>query len=197
MALLLAALPLGAMAQSTPAAPARGEILRGAFTQERHLQGFNAPIRSSGRFVLILGRGLIWQVEQPFAVVTVITPDTLVQYTGTTETLRLPTHRVPALGRLYDMLGSAMAGDWGQLESAFTVTRKADGDAQEIMLTPRGSVDASSPVKAISARAGRFVERVVIERPSGDSDRIAFSGQALSADQPSADETTLLDKASR
>src|SRR5262245_58062566 len=49
----------------TPLAP--GQILRGRFEQQRFLQGFQAPLKSSGTFVLSPGLGLIWKTEQPFA----------------------------------------------------------------------------------------------------------------------------------
>ena len=50
-----------------------GQVLRGHFVQERHLKGFNAPLRTEGSFVLAPGKGLIWRAEKPFAVTTVIT----------------------------------------------------------------------------------------------------------------------------
>ncbi len=197
--LLLAALlsPAAAGAQPATGTLAGGEILRGGFAQERHLQGFAAPIRSQGTFVLIAGRGLIWQLERPFKVTTVITPAGLVQYTNGAETLRLPTSRVPALGRLYDMLGSALAGDWRGLEDEFAVARRAEGDAQIVTLVPRGAVDPAAPVKAITARVSRFIEQVAIERPSGDVDRIAFTDPVLSTGAPAADEAALLAQAAR
>jgi hypothetical protein len=194
IALLMA--PPAAAQPATGSIPA-GDILRGVFVQERHLQGFGAPIRSSGNFILVPGRGLIWQLEQPFKVTTVITPGTLVQYTDDVETLRLPTRRIPALGRLYDMLSSAMAGDWRDLENDFTVTRQAAGPGQQVTLVPRGTVDAGSPIKVIRARAATFVEQVEIERPSGDVDRIAFAEQTLAAGPPAPREAALFDQASR
>jgi len=127
----------------------------------------------------------------------VITPGALVQYTNGTETLRLPTTRIPALGRLYDMLGSGLAGDWRRLEDEFTVTRQQAGETQQIALVPRGAVDPAAPVKAITARVSRFIEQVVLERPSGDVDRLSFSGQVLSAGDVTAAEATLLAQAAR
>src|SRR5215475_1777275 len=51
-----------------------GQILRGHFEQERHLEGFQAPVKSTGTFLLVPGRGLVWRTEAPFAVTTVISP---------------------------------------------------------------------------------------------------------------------------
>jgi hypothetical protein len=178
--LLMALVAAPAHAQPSSPVPGSGEILRGTFVQERHLQGFKAPIRSDGTFTLAIGRGLIWHVERPFQVTTVITPGALVQYSSGAETLRLPTSRIPALGRLYDMLGSALAADWRALEDEFTVSRQQEGGTQVVTLVPRGGIDSAAPVKSITARTAHFIEQVEIERPSGDRDRLLFTDQSLS-----------------
>ena len=49
---------------------ASGEVLRGRFTQQRSLQGFNAPLTSTGSFILAPGRGVLWRAETPFALIT-------------------------------------------------------------------------------------------------------------------------------
>ena len=116
----LAALPVRAWAITALSA---GQVLRGRFVQERHLHGFDAPLRTEGRFVLAPGRGLIWRAETPFAITTVITTAGLVQDVDGTETMRLPAARLPFLGRLYGMLSGALSGDWRGLEPDFVVVR--------------------------------------------------------------------------
>jgi len=106
--LLLCLLPLSLQAAGPEGGLQAGQVLRGRFVQERHLQGFNAPLRSEGRFVLAAGKGLIWRAEKPFAVTTAISPAGLAQEVGGNETMRLPSSRLPFLSRLYDMLGGAL-----------------------------------------------------------------------------------------
>ncbi len=95
------------MVQAAGPAPflTTGQVLRGRFVQERHMRGFNAPLRSEGHFVLAPGKGLIWRAEKPFSVTTIITAAGLVQEAGGTETLHLPSAKLPFLSRLYDLLG--------------------------------------------------------------------------------------------
>ena len=121
--LLLCLLPLSAQAAGPEGALQAGQVLRGHFVQERHLQGFNAPLRTEGRFLLAVDKGLIWQAEKPFAITTVISPAGLVQQVGGDETMRLPSSRLPFLSRLYDMLGGALGGDWRSLEHDFAVEK--------------------------------------------------------------------------
>ena len=152
-----------------------GDVLRGHFVQERHMQGFAAPLRSEGSFVVAPGRGLIWRAETPFAITTVVTPAGLVQSVDGAETSRLSTSRIPFLASLYDMLTAALAGDWGGLEGAFTVARTGD----RVFLTPLRADDPNIP--SIKARLGRFVEEVEITKPGGDRDRLVFTDQLLNA----------------
>jgi hypothetical protein len=191
MTLLLTLASAGASAQT--ATLAEGEVLRGHFVQERHLQGFAQPVRSEGSFVLVPGRGLIWRAEKPFPVVTVVTPAGLVQSVGGTETTRLPASRLPFLTRLYHMMGGAMAGDWRALEGEFTVAREPAGKATRITLTPRRADDpTATAIKSIAATVEHYVETVDIVRPGGDFDHLTFSAQVLSSGPPSAAESAAL-----
>jgi len=197
LALLLAVAPVMAMAAGA-AGPTQsiavGEVLRGRFVQERHLKGFNAPLRTEGHFVLAPGRGLIWRAEKPFAVTTVITANGLVQEVGGSETMRMPSSRLPFLSRLYDMLGGALAGDWRALETDFVVTRAGDDRHWQVDLTPRKADDPiAMPFHAITAQGSRFVETVAMVKPDGDADNLSFLDQALSSASLTAEEAAALD----
>lgn len=163
-----------------------GDVLRGRFVQERHMQGFAAPLRSEGSFLVAPGRGLIWRAETPFAITTVVTPAGLVQSVDGAETTRLSTARLPFLARLYDMMAAALAGDWRALDGTFAITRKAE----RVWLRPLRPDDPHVP--AITARLGRFVEEVEIAKPGGDMDRLIFTQQDLNARPLDAAEAALL-----
>jgi len=194
LALLLAVAPVMAMAAGPTQSIAVGEVLRGRFVQERHLKGFNAPLRTEGHFVLAPGRGLIWRAEKPFAVTTVITANGLVQEVGGSETMRMPAARLPFLARLYDMLGGALAGDWRALDTDFIVTRTGDDRHWQVDLTPRKADDPiAMPFRAITAQGSRFVETVAMVKQDGDSDTLSFLDQALSSAPLTAEETAALD----
>src|SRR5689334_18443771 len=115
---------------------AKGQVLRGRFTQLRFLEGFEAPLKSSGTFFLAPGLGLIWKTEAPFALITVMSPAGLVQEVGGRETMRMPSARMPFMSKLYAMLGGALTGDWEGLSSAFSITQKADGKGWRLKLEP-------------------------------------------------------------
>ena len=187
LSLLVALAPAAARPETAALKP--GDVLRGRFVQERAMQGFAAPLRSEGRFVIAPGRGLIWRAETPFALTTVVTPAGVAQSLDGTEVTRLSAARLPFLARLYDMLGGALAGDWQALEGSFIVERSAE----RVTLTPRRPEEAAaSQIAAITARLGRFVEAVEIVKPGGDRDSLRFEDQSLNARPLDAAELDLL-----
>lgn len=189
---LAVATPVLAETAGPTATLAEGQILRGRFVQERHLQGFAAPLRSEGHFVLASGHGLIWQAEKPFAITTVITAAGLVQEAAGAPPMRLTAARLPFLSRLYDMFEGALAGDWRTLAGDFTVTRTGDDRHWRVELAPRKGEDPVTPIHALTLEGGRFVDRIEMTKPGGDVDDLTLTGQTLSTGPLAADETALL-----
>lgn len=175
----------------------KGQILRGRFEQQRFLQGFQAPLKSSGTFVLSPGLGLIWRTEVPFALTTVMSPAGLVQEVGGRETLRMPSARLPFMSKLYAMLGGALTGDWEGLSSAFNITRKADGKGWRLKLEPKRADDPGMPIRTIDLHGSRFLEDVQVVKLNGDRDFIVFLGQKLESASPTPEEANLLAKVDR
>jgi hypothetical protein len=172
-----------------------GQLLRGRFEQQRYLQGFEAPLKSAGTFVLSPGLGLIWRTEAPFALITVMSPAGLVQEVGGRETMRMPSARMPFMSKLYAMLGGALTGDWEGLSSTFNITHKADGKAWRLKLEPIHADDPGMPIRAIDLHGSRFLEDVDVVKLNGDRDRIVFLNQKLESASPTPDEAKLLGKA--
>lgn len=162
---------------------AEGQVLRGQFLQERHLQGFDNPLRSEGRFVLAPGHGLIWQTEKPFAITTVITAAGLAQEVNGNQTLKLEAAKLPFLNQLYDMLSGALTGEWAKLEAGFVVTRKGDDQHWQVSLKPRNADDPGMPFTAIDVTGSQFIDEMLLTKPNGDFDKLSYHDQAVS-DQP-------------
>ena len=192
-ALLMSLMP-GLAIGDEPSPLAAGEILRGDFVQERVLQGFDAPLRSEGTFVLAPGRGLIWQTKKPFVVTTLMTEQGLAQQSNGATTLNLPASRAPIMAGLYDMLSGALAGDWSGLETDFVVERsEADGKWQLLLKARNAGANAAMPVTQIHLSGGVFVDEVEIEKQGGDLDRLIFNGQKRETSALTDDEKALLD----
>ena len=180
---------------STEPQPLRaGETLAGRFVQERHLLGLAAPLRSSGRFVLAAGKGLVWHGETPFDAIVVITPSGLQQLVDGQVVQSLPAARAPFLARLYDMLGGALGGDWSALSRDFSVERTAGDAGWTIVLKPLHAGEAgAAPLQSITITGRAFVDGVDIRHANGDWEHIAFSDQTRSRKPLAADAAHLLD----
>lgn len=171
-----------------------GQVLRGQFAQIRQMEGFSAPLKTSGDFILAPGQGLIWQAKQPFAMTTVMTANGISQRNGSVEMLKLPSSKAPFLTQLYDILGGALAGDTEMLEQHFDVVQDKDANGWHLALTPRPETGASLAIREIRIDGSRFVDHVVIHKVSGDRDELTFTGQSLNDNPLSAAEIALLEQ---
>ena len=114
------------------------EVLRGRFTQERVLAGFSKPLVSTGTFVLVPGRGLIWQSESPFRTTVVVTDAGITQLVDGQEAMKVPASRLPGLSPLYRAMAAAISGDTAGLEKSFAVARNNDATHWSVRLVPSG-----------------------------------------------------------
>jgi hypothetical protein len=157
------------------------------------LNGFDKPLRSEGSFVLIPGRGLIWHAEKPFESTTVITEQGLSVRAKGQEAVQLSAARMPGIGRLYDILEGAVAGNIASLQQDFAVARDRDAEGWHLVLTPRHpEIPAMSQIERLTITGGRFVEHVDIERTGGDVDHLSFLDQTEQTGRPTAEENSLL-----
>lgn len=176
---------------------ASGEVLRGRYTQQRFLQGFNAPLNSTGSFILAPGRGVVWSSETPFAVVTVMGPDGLIQRVAGGATTHYPASRLPAIARLFEIFDAALSGDWQKMQAVFNVQREGTDGAWKVMLTPLRAGEGGMPLRHVMVRGGNYVDSVEVMRVNGDWDRIEFSQQVPSRGPIDAETSKLLDTANR
>ncbi|WP_374371278.1 outer membrane lipoprotein carrier protein LolA [Dongia sp.] len=190
---LLAGAP--ALAQDpTPLQPT--EILHGRFTQERILTGIATPLKSEGSFVLAPEHGLIWRVETPFAVTTVMTGNGIAQFNGETEMVNLSAAQAPVLAHLYQVLGGALTGDIARLEERFDVAKSTSGNDWQLALTPREAATAdATQIEAIIIRGSRYIDRIEIAKASGDEDRLIFHDQTIVSEAIDPKDAELLDRA--
>jgi hypothetical protein len=192
--LLLASPPGPAFAaDSVPETLKSSEILRGHFVQDRQLSGFAKPLRTTGVFVLVPGRGLIWRSTTPFQNTTVITPEGILGQVNGQETLRLPASRMPGLAHLYEVLGGALSGNVTPLEQTFAVKRSEVAGGWQMVLTPlHPDNPAMSQIKSLMVAGHQFVETIEIDKDGGDVDRLSFSDQSTASSPLTADENGLL-----
>lgn len=173
---------------------APGQSLRGRFTQSRNLKGIAAPLKSSGSFVLLPGKGLIWRVENPIQTTTVITPAGIRQIINGNEVQRIEAAKVPFIAHFYDMMNGALMGDWTAMRHDFAVSIMGDRRAWRTVLMPlRPNDPIAGMIASIVISGGQMVDSVDINRANGDSEQIRFLDQVVSSAALSTEDANLLD----
>ena len=190
LTLALTLLPLTAQAIEAPPAQTHidaNKVLRGNFVEDHQTNASQAPLHTSGHFVVAPAHGLIWGIEKPFPTATIITPNGAAQDLGGLA-VKLPAKN---LHHLYDMVGGALEGNWTELEEDFSITRNGDAHHWQMLLTPHTDEKPKLPYTAITVSGSRFVENIVMAKADGSSDAFSFTDAVLSPATLTAKESTL------
>lgn len=168
--------------------PAGDNVMRGRFTQEKHLAELDGALVSKGRLVVVRGRGLIWQVEQPVSTRLVITREALTERTDGRETSRIMVAEQPGLAVVAALLPALFEGDMNRLQQFFDIEdRETENGRTTITLSP-ATAGVGEFVKQVKIEGTDRIERLRIDRPGGDYSVINLESATLSRDGLSADE---------
>ncbi|MBF0098043.1 MAG: outer membrane lipoprotein carrier protein LolA [Magnetococcales bacterium] len=166
-----------------------GEILRGRFLMDRHLQGFNKPLRSEGTIVIAPGKGLVWKTEKPFPAIVAIGVQGIHQYVNNDKTFSITTNQFPFLNTLRQLFEQALTGNEAGLERYFSLQQ--EGNTAILDKRPDAGIDW--PLKKLLVRRNQgFVESVALFKENGDRDEIHFLEQTITLASPTSEELQLL-----
>jgi hypothetical protein len=162
--------------------------LHGRFVQTKAIAGLSAPLRSSGSFSLLAGKGLVWRTERPLRGTVVLTAK------GAYALDNGARRRLSSGSEALALMDELLAGDAGALAKAFTVTRRDGPRGWSLELVPRPgplaalfqSIEAQGDGGAGLAREARLLER------TGDETRIRFEAVAAGAGNLDPAEGSLL-----
>ncbi len=170
-------------AAADPAAAAPGvrariaqpAVLRGRFEQEKQLQGFNNPLRSRGRLLLLRDRGVAWDTTEPFAASTVLNRERLVStLPDGSQRVLLDAAATPAMATVNSLLLALVAGDLDALAPQFDLAETMkDAGAWTLRLTPREPA-LRRVFAGIELEGDRYVRVVRIAEAGGDRSEIRF-----------------------
>lgn len=150
-------------------------VLRGDFVQEKQLQGFRNPLRSSGGFLLAREHGMVWDTRTPFASRVVMTPRALrvIESDGSVRVIAGDAGASVA-GTAHALMMALLTGDTAVLSAQFAIeeTLLAD-EGWTLGLVPRSGA-MSTLYRRIDAEGDRFVRRVALEDVNGDRTEIRF-----------------------
>ncbi len=174
-------LPLQVSAADGGQRLAPGQVLTGSFVQERHLKGFKQPIRSSGKYLITVADGLVWETLKPFPATLMVTAREVVQMQNGDVVGRQAFTGQGGAAHLVKILSGMLIGhvqkgkglDIGEREGEPANWR------QEIRFSDTAS---AARIDRIELQGGEFVWQAEIFRSGGDRDLLTFSDQSVGAE---------------
>ena len=155
----------------------RGHILSARFIQKRHIKDLNNPIQSKGMMYLWVGRGLIWETQDPLKQSVLINQNGFYLLNNHEKTTLLETG---GENIIFDLIN-------------INDPQKVQGfKIEELAHPPKGfhfrfipqSKRALEAIQSIEIQGKIYIERMVIHRPSGNWDEMLFEGHEISKEAP-------------
>lgn len=145
--------------------------VQGAFTQQRYLKSLSKPMTTQGKFVLIPKKGLLWQMEKPFATTLRVRADGIMQWTGSAwanpNASKLGQNRQIQL--FLDLLGGNTQG----LEKQFNLALSGTEKQWTLNLTPKTAVTRQI-FNHIVISGDSVVRKIELDEKQGDKTVMQF-----------------------
>ncbi|CAH8205029.1 Putative transmembrane protein [Vibrio aestuarianus] len=155
---------------------AKHQIVRGEFTQLRHIEMFEQPLSSVGKFLLDKQNGLLWQQNSPFPVNLVLTQDKLRQTFANQPPQVITEKENPMAFYFSHLFLSVFHGDTQQLNKQFTMTLHTGDGQWQLNLTPRNE-PLNSVFTSITLTGRDDIDGLILQEVRGDKTEIQFTNQ--------------------
>jgi hypothetical protein len=156
------------------------EVLRGRFDQQKSIRIIRRPLKSAGTFVLLKGKGLLWNTETPIGGTLKITRDEIVQIKNGKAAYELKASSQPALKLVGDLLFAVFSADLNELRRHFEISGSMENGHWKAALRPKEAWMARV-AKSITLEGGTALEALGIDEANGDRTQIRFSGVDLNS----------------
>ncbi|MCB1609401.1 MAG: outer membrane lipoprotein carrier protein LolA [Xanthomonadales bacterium] len=170
----------------------RAPVLRGEFSQSKRIEGFSHPLRSSGRFVVALDKGVLWETLAPFPSSVVLTREQLISRQPDGGSKVLVGAENPALEVVQALLMALIVGDLGRLQTQFEIRSEDVARGWAVRLIPTDPM-LQQVFSEVELGGGAFVERVTLSEPGGDRSEIEFAQMSTAAPELSDAEAALFE----
>lgn len=140
-------------------------VVRGQFTQEKHLRALPLPLVSRGEFVLARDHGLLWLLRQPLQQDYRISAAGIAQRS---ESGWQPAGQQGASRRQNELFLAVLGGDAEALQRDFDLDLQGSHEAWTLTLTPRARL-LQQIFSAIQIQGGASVARIELLETQGDS----------------------------
>lgn len=173
---------------------AQTQMLRGTFQQEKQVQGFKNPLRSTGKFLIARSHGVVWTTQKPFPSELAITRDRILNRAADgSQQVEADARQQPGLRQVNALMFALMSGDVKALSNYFDPQPTLlAGNSWRLVLRPKANA-MRKLFTQITLEGDRYVRQVNIEEHSGDRTTLQFSELSETPAQLSAEEMRRFD----
>lgn len=168
---------------------------QGRFIQQRYLRALEQPMTSSGSFVLLPGKGLLWQMQQPFATVLRVRYDGVMRWTGSSWVRQGAATGAAVQSRQVGLFLDVLSGNTQGLQSQFDLTLSGTAERWQIRLVPKTAlmqqifthivIAGDQRIQQIELHEKQGDKVVLALKDMGDVARLdSFAASALGVAQP-------------
>ena len=153
------------------------DTVQARFVLQKKAPGIRRMLESRGRVVVVPGRGLIWEVTEPFAALSVFGPGRIGR---TDEAGEYAVHDAPQAAHVLEAVSKTEAD---ALARDFFVDCRRQAAHLRAVISPRRSTYADFLTEAVieaDLKAG-VITRLSLTQPSGAVSHITFSDQKRTA----------------
>lgn len=154
--------------------------VQGAFAQQRYLKSLNQPMNTSGRFVLLPKKGLLWQMQKPFDNRLRVRADGIMQWNGKAWVSAGGGSRsgqAQQIKLFLDLLGGNTAG----LEKQFDLQLSGNAKKWTLRLNPKTAL-MKQIFTRIDISGDAVVRKIELNETQGERTVMTFSG--VTVNQP-------------
>lgn len=155
------------------------EVLRGQFTQRRHLLEIPRPLTSHGEFLLVRGQGVWWHARAPLDAALVLTPAGVLA-DSTAAAPDRPAATQPGTALVAEIFFALFALDIDTLARSFELFATQAGPDWQLGLRPRDAA-LGTWFRQASVRGAAQVQQVTLDEATGDRLEIDLSATPGSA----------------
>lgn len=150
--------------------------LHGRFTQTKRIRVLSRPLVSSGDFVLVKERGLLWRTTEPIAAAVRITPGGIAQLKDGKTTVLVSAKDQPGVSAVGKVLFAIFSLDLGRFREHFAF-RSAAAPAGKPWTAVLAPTDAglATFVRSIELTGERTLEGLTLVEANGDVTSIRFA----------------------
>lgn len=149
----------------------QGSLLQAHFIQHRHLKSMPQSIISQGTMFLYGDKGLLWNTKKPVISLVLINKQGIYQLENGQKTV------ITDMGG-DNILFNVLTGDLSNEVKGFKVVQLKNG---RIRLIPT-QAEMQQYISAITIAGKDRISQMIIERPNGDYDDIAFQNHIITRD---------------